>query len=131
MIADIRSAIAAAIREGCEIRASDLVVDNVNPPQAVVFRDSVDYSQDFDGGTAYVFRVIVYANRIGERSGQILLDELTEPSGDRSLKEAVEENEALKDLVDWVTVVGASATQSTLVGETAYLTTTWTVAVAA
>jgi hypothetical protein len=127
-IADLRSALATAVGtiptgSGKLLRSSDLILDSVNPPQAVVFRNDITYDLDLgDDGSTYSFIVKVYAGRVSERAAQILLDALCEPSGAGSLKAVVEGNVALRALCDWVVVQAAGAVKVTTVGENLYLT---------
>jgi len=134
-VAALRSALADAVATTdlgtTMLRASDLILDSVNPPHAIVFRNDITYDLDMgDDGSTYQFVVKVYAGRVSERSAQIVLDALCEPSGTGSLKASVEGDTALRALCDWVLVKSAGATKVTTVGAIDYLTVDFNVEIA-
>lgn len=105
-------------------KVTEKIPDQVNPPQAVVFRNDVVYDQYLggDGGVVLNLVVKVYVPRTSEAKGQDLLDALVEPSGATSMKVAIESNAALRAICGAVGVVGAGPVMETKVGDVSYLT---------
>jgi hypothetical protein len=121
-IAAVRSALAGAVETISGIRAIDYIPDQVNPPQAVVFRNTIDYDLVYGrGADEYHFTVRVYVGRTSERKAQEFLDELCEPSGATSLKTVVEANATLAALVDYARVRTAGVLQVATVADVDYL----------
>lgn len=56
-LADIRSALAAALDPVTDLSAYETVPAQVNTPAAVVAPDSIEYDTDFDGGATYTLPV--------------------------------------------------------------------------
>lgn len=115
-IAELREAIANAVATIPDLRATPLISDQVNPPQAEVSRsaavyDEVQHGPDEDSARTWPFKVRVYAGRVNERGGQDLLDEYAEPIGDKSIKQAIENDTDLAALCDYVLVTEVSDTQ--------------------
>ena len=127
-IAAKRAALAAAVAtltpDVPGLKVTEKVPDQINPPQAVVYRNTVVYDQyeGAENGDLLNFAVMVYAGRITENKGQELLDALVEPTGVTSMKVAVESNAALRALCGWVLVQGAGPVMRTTVGTVDYLT---------
>lgn len=134
-IAAIRTALASAVTAGCNnLRATGLVPDNSNSQQAVVYRKQIDYTVDFNNGSRYHFTITVYAPRTAERSSQLFLDALCEPSGTGSLPAAIENSAAFKAAIPggYVDVQTASEIQVVTVGDgIEYLTVDFDVEVVA
>ena len=125
-IAQVRTALAAAVDGIAGVRATPYVTDAVATPQAIVVVDEIDYEQIFEGGLAtYSYRVIVYAQRSSERAAQILLDTLREPTGSTSIRAVIEADTGVKALVSWVVVRSVSADQIAKVGDIDYLAAEW------
>lgn len=135
-IADLRSGLAAAVAlvpigGGKTLRSEEMIVNTVVPPVGVVFRNDIAYDLDLgDDGSTYDFIIKVYAGKASERTGQVLLDVLAEPSGSGSLKASIEGNTALRALCDWVVVKAAGAVKVTTVDSSDYLTVDFFVEIA-
>lgn len=126
-----RSALATAVStvDIPGLKVTDKVPEQVNPPQAVVYRNTVSYDQ-YEGaefGDLLNFGVIVYVGRIAENKAQEIIDALVEPTGTTSLKVAVESNAALLALCGWVLVRTAGPAMRTTVGQIDYLTVEFSV----
>lgn len=132
-IKELREAVAEAVGTIEGLRCTPLLVDAPNAPQAVVYRKPWTYDDTMnDEPTAtYLFGVTVYVGRTNERTGQDLLDEYAEPAGDTSVKAAIENDDALKAMCDYVIVVGVDEIKVTTT-ETGvvYLTEDFTVEIA-
>lgn len=127
-LADIREALAAAVSNVVE--CTPYVTDQVNTPQGVIVRREVTYKRSFDGESRYQFTISVYATRSPEY-GQQFLDELVEPEGPTSLKEAVESDAGVGAAAHYATVNTASPVLERVVGETTYLAVDFDVEVVA
>ncbi len=119
-IKEIREAIAAAIDTTGIVISTPYVTDQVNTPQAMVIRGDITYDDTFDGTAAYEFVVTVYVTR-SAGAGQELLDDLSEPHGASSLKEALEADPDLKEVVDYAVVTGAGTPRVEVIGDSQYL----------
>ncbi len=126
-LAELRDAIANAVASIDGLRATALITDQINPPQAVVYRKATTYDEvqhgpgEASAGT-WAFGILVYVQRTDERSSQNLLDEYAEPTGDKSIKTAVETDAALAAICDYVLVTDAGAVLVTTVGQIDYIT---------
>ncbi len=133
-ITELRTLIAAALNtEG--IRATPLITDQVNPPQAVVYRkalvyDDVQHNPGDFGAHTYQFGVTVYAGRVSERTSQDLLDELAEPVGDRSVKRILESDDDIAMECDYILVTTVGEVQIVTIGSVDYLMQDFTLQVA-
>lgn len=119
-LTEVRRAIAAAI-EATGVKSTPYVTDQVNTPQAVVVRGEINYNHTFDPTHAYTYTIRVYATRTNPAYAQEFLDDLADPDHAKSIKTAVETDEALAALIQHVSVTTASITQTATVGETEYL----------
>lgn len=130
-LSDIRAAIADAVATVDGLRASALVTDKVNAPQATVWRKGFSYDdvQSDPGLVTYLFGVTVYCSRTNEKAAQEFLDELAEPTGDRSFKQVVEADTDLAAIVAEVSVTNVSDVQVVTIGQVDYLFEDFTVQV--
>lgn len=128
-ITDVREAIAAAVATIDGLRATALVTDQVNPPQAMVWRKAWTYDDTMsdEPTITFMFGVTVYVGRTDERSGQDLLDLFAEPTGDKSVKQVIETDTDLAALCDYAVVVGVDEIKAVTVGQVDYLTEEFTV----
>lgn len=134
-ISELRTAVADAVATIDGLRATPLVADKVNGPQAVVMRKEFVYDDVLNGAGefgahTYQFGITVYVARTNERGAQDLLDEYAEPSGDNSIKAAVETDTDLLALVDWVDVTEVGEIRISTIGQIDYLIEEFTVQVA-
>lgn len=128
-LSDIRVAIADAVGTIDGLRAAPLVTDKVNAPQATVWRKGLSYDdvQSDPDLVTYLFGVTVYCARTNEKAAQEFLDELAEPTGDRSFKAVVEADTELAALVDWVIVKQVDEVTVITIGTVDYVTEVFTV----
>lgn len=132
-VAAIRTALATAVTtlkdEIPNWKVTEKVPDQINPPQAVVYRNTVLYDRYLgdDHGDDLNFGVMVYAQRTPEDKAQELLDKLVEPTGTTSMKVAIETSTTLKALCSSVGVLAAGPVMRTTVGTVDYLTVEFTV----
>lgn len=134
-IKELREAIAAAINNIDGLRASHLILEQVSPPQATVFRkpwtyDEVQHGPSEDAPRTYLFGVHVYVSRTADRAGQELLDDYAEPFADKSIKQTIESNDDLLDLCDYVLVTEVGEVLVTTIDQVEYLMEDFTVQVA-
>lgn len=118
-VATIRAGIAAALDTIAGLRVSAYVVDQVNPPHAMVMRreftyDTVQQTGTYDG----VFVVRVFASRTAEKAAQVFLDGLVDPTG---VKAAVEADPTLGGAVSDCWVRSVAEIVSVTVGDIDYL----------
>ena len=92
----MRTALATSLRTISGLRASEEIPDQVSPPIAVVSLNNIDYHQAFAGGlTIYRFTIRVIVGRAAERQAQRYLDAYVFPTGESSVKGAIESNRTL------------------------------------
>ena len=130
-VEDVRVALADACASISGWRASPYIRDTVAPPEIQVARGVTNFDIVMGrGADDFQYRLIAYVQRDSERSGQILLDELCEPSGPGSLKEVLETVEvATAAGADYIRVREASEVRSVEVGLVAYMLVEFTVEV--
>jgi len=119
-LAVIRTAIADALN-AAGIRCSSSVPDQLNPPQAVVWRRQIDYEQVLGEGTTYQFYVTVYG-AANTRAAQIFLDECCEPDSVLVTTLTAPATAAAAD-VDYIRVISAMPVTVHDVGGVSYLAT--------
>ena len=96
----MRQAIAANLATISGLRVSYYILDNPNPPVAVVAPPTIKYDQTFGRGLdEYSFQLIVLVTRADERIGQELIDTYCAPVGAGSVKAAIESDRTLGGLV--------------------------------
>lgn len=122
-VAEVRDALAIAVRDGCGLRTIAYPSDNLPVPCAVVSRLEMDPRMVFGKATAtYPFRVMVFVGRIAEKASQKKLDILTEATGSGSLVVAVEDGDNWPDgLVDYCSVTLIGQPLEAAVAEETYL----------
>lgn len=131
-VKDLRNAIAVAIGTIDGLRAQPYLTDQVNAPQANVYRrqsvyDDVMQSPGEDAPRTYLLGIVVYAGRINERVGQDFLDDLADAS---SIKATVETDVDLKAICDYVLVTQPGEVSVRTIGVIDYLTEEYTVEIA-
>jgi hypothetical protein len=129
-IEDIRDGLATNLATISGLRTSGDVPDNPNPPQAVVFLETVDYDEAFQGGlTTLMFKVMVIVSRADDRTAQRKLNEYISPDGAQSIKSAVESDRSLGGLVSTLRLTTMTSLGSTIVSEQEYMAVEFSVAV--
>ena len=118
---DVRAALAEAVRSIDGMRSSAFVPTKVVPPMAVVSVGSGTYDDDTSGGMTLALGLLVLVSRSDDRTAQAKLDDYITPSGDRSVKAAIEADLTLGGTVDSVAVVGWGDPAEFEVGGTSYV----------
>lgn len=126
----IRAGLVANLNTIPGLRADAYLVDNPNPPVALVELDSVEYDQAMKGGlTLYNFLVTVIVGRAAEREQQRKLDLYLQPTGEQSVKAGVESDRSLSGTIQDLRVVSAGSTGSIQLNDQTYLAAEFTVTV--
>lgn len=113
------------------IRTYAEIPDNPNLPAAVVGLVSVEYDQAFAGGlTNYTFAVTIVVSRVTERRAQQRLHDVIQ-TGAGSVKKAIESEPTLGGSAFDVKVTEMNNIASTTIGDTDYLTASFTAVVRA
>lgn len=130
MLADIRTALAAALGGVSGLRSSATVPDNPRPPIAVVMPSRIDYDLNANrGADRYFFSVTVIVGRADDRTAQNRLDGFI--VGPNSVKKAVEADRTLGGKVNTCRVTEMRNYASITIGETVYLAAEFSVEVIA
>lgn len=133
-IKEVRVALADAVGTIDGLHAIPTIRNSANPPEAHVYRkaftyDDVQHGPDEYGAHTFLLGVRVYLSHNNDEAGQDLLDELTEPVGDKSIKQAVESDDALRGVCDWVLVTETGEPEIVTFGAIDYLSQDFTVQV--
>jgi hypothetical protein len=122
LLRSVRDALVTSLTPIQGLRAVALVPDQINPPVAIVYRKQIDYDIVFGrGGDQYTFGITIYGGAVSERTTQDLLDSYCLPSGATSVKTAVELDNTLGGVVDYVRVLKVSETTPVTAGGVDYL----------
>jgi hypothetical protein len=114
------------------LRVSDHLPEQINPPQAVVMLNQLQYHQQMAQGlNEYRFFVLIAVGRMGERTAQVALDSYISPDGPQSIRAAIEADPTLGGAASDATVVRANNVQQLSIGDAAYLTVEFEVTVRA
>ena len=99
-IQTIRDKINANLATIPGLRTVENVPDIVNPPTAVVSLDTIEYDGTFQNNlTTLNFTIFVVVSRASERMAQRRLNQFVAPTGQYSVKSAVESNRSLDGTV--------------------------------
>jgi len=128
-LADIRAGIATNLATISGLRVSDEILDNPQPPVAMIALNNIEYHQDMRLGTKYNFTIQVIVGRAAERHAQRALDLYVNPVGNSSVKVAVESNRTLDGVVDDLVVESMPNVGSIQLNDTTYLAADFLVAV--
>ena len=92
----IREGLAANLATIPRLRTEENMLDSVNPPVAVVQLESITYDTAFRNGMdTYNFNILVIVSRGADRIALADLNEYASPTGDRSIKRAIESDRSL------------------------------------
>ena len=95
-ISELRDGLAANLRTISGLRVSAEIPEGVNPPNAVIVFDRVQYHQSYKNGMAsYAFTIQVIVSRVEERNAQRYLDAYCSTTGSSSVLLAVESDKTL------------------------------------
>ena len=129
-ISDIRAGIATNLATISGLRTSPELIDNPTPPVALINLDSIDYDLAMKQGlTQYNFMITVIVGRAAEREQQRKLDLYCQPTGDLSVKSAVESNRTLSGVIQDLRVVSSGSIGSITINHQTYLAAEFTVTV--
>ena len=129
-ISDIRDGLATNLATIPGLRTASELIDNPSPPVALVGLESVEYDQAYQSGlNLYTFTITVIVGRAAERTMQRKLDSYMCPSGEQSVKVAVESDRTLSGLVQDLRVVSSGSVGSITINDQTYLAAEFTVTV--
>lgn len=128
-LADIRAGLKANLSTISGLRVSDELLDNPQPPVAMVALNNIEYHTDMRTGAKYNFTIQVIVGRASERHAQRALDLYVNPTGASSVKVGVESNRTLGGVVDDVVVESMPNVGSIQLNDTTYLAADFLVAV--
>ena len=130
IINDLRDGLANNLATIPGLRVASELIDNPSPPVALVALESVEYDQAYQNGlTLYGFTITVIVGRVAERTAQRKLDGYMQPSGEQSVKIAVESDRTLSGSAQDIRVVSAGSVGSIQVNDQTYLAAEFTVTV--
>ena len=128
----IRTRLAANLGTISGLRTAAELPDNPTPPIGIINLDSVDYDGAMQGGlTTYSFVVMVVVGRAAEREMQRKLDAYCDPTGNQSVKVAIESDKTLSGEVYDLRVERSSGMGSIIINDQNYLAAEFTVTVLA
>jgi len=120
-IQDMRDGLAANLSTISDLRVSEEIPDQVNPPQAVISLTTVEYDNAFKQGlTIYRFLVTLISSRASDRWAQIRLDNYCS-NGEDSVKLAIESDKQLNGAAFDVRVVEMGNIGTISLDESMYL----------
>ena len=121
-ISELRAGLAANLAKISGLRVSAEIPDNVNPPNAVVVFDRVEYHQAYKNGMAsYSFTIQLIVSRVEERNAQRYLDAYVSTEGTSSVVLAVESDKTLGGKAFDTYVSEMSSYGSINIGDNTYL----------
>lgn len=94
------------------LRAFNHVPDQINPPQAMVMLDRVDYNHSMRDGVIYTAQIMVVVGRMAEQVGQEAIYGYIDPTASGSIRQAIQADRTLGGVVADCNVVEASGLQS-------------------
>jgi len=131
-ISQIRSGLSTRLATITGLRSGPTIPDNVNPPFAIVAPSSVDYHRAFNNAlSTYNFTVTLVVGRVSERTAQNSLDVYCSPTGNSSIRVAIEADKTLDGVVFDTIVTGMRNYGSVTIGENTYLAAEFDIAVQA
>lgn len=107
-VADIRLAIKTRLATINGLNVYDVMPMKPELPGAAVALRSGAFDQDMDGSTLFRFYIWIYGSGADLERSQRRLDAYLTASGATSIKEAVEDDQSLGGIADWVRVTGWS-----------------------
>ena len=131
-ITAIRSGLATRLATITGLRSGPTIPDNVNPPYAIIAPSSVDYHRAFNNAlSTYNFTVTLVVGRVSERTAQNSLDVYCSPTGNGSIRVAIEGDRTLGGVVYDTIVTGMRNYGSVTIGDNNYLAAEFDIAVQA
>lgn len=112
------------------LRTSPELIDNPTPPVGLINLDAVEYDGAMRGGlTTYTFTITLIVGRAAERTMQRKLDGYLQPTGEQSVKVAVESDRTLAGECYDLRVESAQSVGSITLNDQTYLAAEFTVTV--
>ena len=131
-ITSIRSGLSTRLATITGLRSGPTIPDNVNPPFAIIAPSSVDYHRAFNNAlSTYNFTVTLVVGRVSERTAQNSLDVYCSPTGNSSIRVAIEGDRTLGGVVFDTIVTGMRNYGSVTIGDNTYLAAEFDIAVQA
>ena len=131
-ITSIRSGLATRLATITGLRSGPTIPDNVNPPFAIIAPSSVDYHRAFNNAlSTYNFTVTLVVGRVSERTAQNSLDVYCSPTGNSSIRVAIEGDRTLGGVVFDTIGTGMRNYGSVTIGDNTYLAAEFDIAVQA
>ncbi len=94
----------------------------INPPYAIITPDGIEYHKSFaDGINTFSFTITVVVGQASERAAQTLIDAYVSPTGEASIKKAIESDKTLAGKAFTLIVSDMKNYGSLTIGETQYL----------
>lgn len=129
-IASMRAGLASNLATISGLRTSPELIDNPNPPVALVSLDGVDYDLAMlQGLTQYNFVITLIVGRAAEREMQRKLDSYMQNDGASSVKLAVESDRTLAGSAQDLRVTSVGSIGSITINDQTYLAAEFTVTV--
>lgn len=101
-IGDLREGLSGALDQVDGLRSSDLLLDQINPPVAMIQPEPFDFDAVLGSGEDPVFRITILVSRTSERGAQKKLDSFLAFTGPTSIKAALEQDKTLSGVcADW------------------------------
>jgi len=92
-ISDLRQGLVNNLQTITGLRVIPTLPDVVNPPQALIALDKIDYQQQNNNSmNVYTFKITIVLGKVSERTAQQNLDVLVAPTG---VKAAIESDRTL------------------------------------
>lgn len=96
LVTDLRTGLATNLARISGLRVQSWQPDNINPPAAYIFPQSVSFDNAFGRGmNTYTFTVQVVVGRVSERTAQNSIDTYIASTGANSVKLALEYDKTL------------------------------------
>ena len=129
-ISELRAGIATNLATISGLRTSSLMLDNPNPPVAIVEPTGITYDTSMGRGLDQLtFSVSVIVGRVSERAAQNTLDAYCAPSGSSSVKRAIESDRTLGGKANDCRVTGLTSYGQVSIGDIIYLAADFAVTV--
>lgn len=126
----LRNALATRLSAITGLRVSAVIPDQLNPPIAIIALDGITFDRAFHRGMdEYRFMVTVVVGRASERAAQNRLDGYLAPTGDGSVKTAIEADTSLGGIAQTLRVTEMTGLASVSQADDTYLTATFMVVV--
>lgn len=129
-IAEINDALKNALSQINGLRVVDYIPDQIAPPMAYIGIDTIDYHQAFGlGDPQHTYLITVVVGRANDRASERALFEYLAPSGNRSVRAAIEADKTLGGFVQTLVVTRGGNMQPVIFGEITYLSVDFSVTV--